>query len=119
LAKAQVQRQLTNEACATLREAATLCARNENQNVRIQLVNIVPQLAELGEAEAALATLAAQKSRLPLFDEAAASTGEALVRSLGSPAAISLARAQQDKNLELYLLLGVVGAGHELPQRPN
>jgi tetratricopeptide (TPR) repeat protein len=117
LAKAQVQRQLTNEARATLREAATLCARSENQNVRIQLVKIVPQLAELAEAEAALATLAAQKSRLPLFDDAAASTGEALVRSLGSPAAISRARAQTDKNLELCLLLGVAGSGHELPKR--
>ncbi len=108
LAKAQAERHLTNEARANVREAAALCEKSQNQNVQLQLVSLVPQLAESGDAELALAALAAQKSRLPLA-EVGAATGEALVRSLGTAAAISLARAQKDKNLELYLLLGVAG----------
>jgi hypothetical protein len=110
LAKAQAEHQLTNEACATLREAATLCEKSENQNLRFELARIVPQLAELGDAEDALATLAAQKSRVLLFTDAAAATGEALMRCMGPLDAISIARAQKDEDLELYLLLGVVGA---------
>lgn len=106
LAKAQVERKLTNEARSTFREAIALCGKSQNQNLQTHVHALIPRLAELGDAEGALAALAAQKVSLSAL-YVGAPTGEALAHSLGMPAAISIARAQKDQNLELYLLLGV------------
>lgn len=77
-----------------------------------ELMTKIPEMAQRGDTDGALAALkdAAPRSAI------APAAGAAFARGLGPEAAIRIARGQSDKDLELFLLLGVA---EELAKEPS